>query len=140
MNGTGTRTEWHLAELSTDADPFADAVYSVGLDISLDSSLEELEAALRTTLHREGRLWEHGLTCDLKDSGQDCRTCPLATVDLQDERARLCRLGKDQQAIMQRWRDLRNEQMGGLPQIADEYSEIGHLPPDLMELLSAAGL
>lgn len=139
MNGT-TRTEWHLAELSTDADPFADAVYSVGLDISLNSSLEELEAALRTTVEREGRMWESGLTCELKDSGQDCRACPLATLDLQDVRARLCRLGKDQQAIMQRWRDLRDEQMGGLAKIADEYSEIGHLPPDLIELLTVSGL
>lgn len=137
---SGTRAEWHLAELTSDADPFASAVYSAGLDISLDSTLEELESALRTTLDREGRMWETGLTCEMKDKGQDCRTCLLATVDLQDVRARLCRLGKDQQAIMQRWRDIRDAQIGPMVRVAEECAEIGHLPDDLAELLTAVGL
>lgn len=140
----GVRTEWHLAELSSgEADPFAHAVYSVGLDVDLGGSEEELAAALRATLDREGRLWKGGLTCDLKDGGQDCRTCPLATLETSEPRARLCRLGKDQFAIADRLKVFATERVEArqeVADVADELSEVGHLDADLAELLTAVGL
>lgn len=143
MSG-GARTEWHLAELSSgEADPFADAVYSVGLDVDLGGSEEELSAALKRLLDRESRLFNVGMTCDLKDGGQDCRTCPVATLEASEPRSRLCRLGKDEFAIADRLQTFATERFEAREEVAeaaDELSEVGHLDDELSELLTGVGL
>lgn len=141
---SGVRTEWHLAELaSTEADPFAQAVYSVGLDVDLGSSEEELTRALNRLFAREERLSDGGLVCEMKDGGQDCRTCPLATLDADEPRSRLCRLGKDQYAIAARINELSRPRLGlrhEYAELADQCSEVGHLDDELAELLTEVGL
>lgn len=145
----GTRAQWHLAELTaaTQDDPLADTVYSVGLEVDLDGPTEQLESAISVLLAREARFWNLGMVCELKDTGQDCRTCPLATLERSQPRSRLCRLGKDQFAIVERCEDRSrarraadaalNEDLGAH---ADEWAELGHLDGDLAELLTAVGL
>lgn len=141
---TGIQTQWHLAELTaSDADPFAVAVYSAGLEVRLDSSEEELFGHLRTLVRREARLDGLGVRCELKDAGQDCRTCVIATLEPEEPRSRLCKLGKDQVAITERCNELaavRVTPEGEIATCADDWSEIGHLDADLAELLTAVGL
>lgn len=139
MSG-GVKTEWHLAELSSgEADPFADAVYSIGLEVDLGGSEEELSRALKTLVERESRLFNVGMTCDLKDDGQDCRTCPVATLERSEPRSRLCRLGKDEFAIVDRLKAMSTARQE-VADAADELSEVGHLDAELAELLTAVGL
>lgn len=144
---SGIRTEWHLAELGAEADPFAMAVYSAGLEIDLNGSEDELVGHLRTLVKREARMDATGLTCGLKDGGQDCRTCPMATLEAREERSRLCRLGKDEFRVAERLHELGDqrrangrEELSEMVTSASEWSEIGHLDSDLAELLTAVGL
>jgi hypothetical protein len=128
-----------LADLVTsDDDPFEGAGYS-GVGVSLDGTVAELSGTLAQLLDREGNLFRLGLVCDLKDAGQDCRTCPAATVDPSQSRSALCRIGKDQCMVAQRIEDMQ----GPLLEIGDamgEFVEIGDLSGEYAELLEAVGL
>ena len=69
---TDGKAEWKLAEAMESADPFGDVVYSSGVTLDLTASEEELAHAFVDLLWREGRLLQRGITCELKDGGQDC--------------------------------------------------------------------
>lgn len=137
------KAEWHLADLADSDDPFGSVVYSTGLEIDLNGSEGELATAVVQLLKIEGNMASAGLTCTLKDDGQDCLSCPMATLDAAEPRSVLCRLGKDQCTIEQlcaeRTRE-RTEPVQELADIADSAMEMGHLPDDLAELLTSVGL
>src|SRR5947209_2085738 len=121
------------------ADPFGGVVYSSGVSLDLTASEEDLADVFVDLLQREGRLLRRGITCDLKDSGQDCLHCPVATLDETYSRAVLCRLGKDQSTVekaVEAKRAARQETVRDLAVLADEMSEIGDMPDDLIELLT----
>lgn len=139
----GIRAEWHLAELAAATDPFGEVVYSNGIELDLTAPLEELAAQFAKLLRVEGRLARSGLTCALKDSGQDCLSCPQATLEASDRRSRLCRLGKDQLTVERRCAELQDERTGPvmeMVELADTGSLLGHLDDELSELLTTVGL
>ena len=134
------RAQWHLAEqldTAPDADPFDGVLVSSGLSVDLTGSEDEVFAGLRHTLETEQRLAEKGVTCDLKDGGQDCLTCPEYAGDRPNiTRAPLCRLGRDQRSIEQRYEELRREPFVDLIDIAEGYMDLGRTETD-GELLAA---
>lgn len=137
---SGTRAEWHLADLAEqDEDPFGMMLYTTGIDIDLTSSEDELVAAMQSLWRREQNLSVMGLTCEFKDAGQDCRTCPHATLDPEEHRSALCRVGKDESTIDARYEELHGARAAQVTELAarvDEATEIGTLPPELEELLT----
>jgi hypothetical protein len=141
-----TQTEWHLTALTGQAavDPFAQTAYSTGTVLDLTISEDELFDQLKVLTRREARLYDKvGLSCELKDHGQNCRTCSMATLDTHEPRSRLCRLGKDQFLVADRCQTLAQERSASyreIGELASEYSEMGHLGDDLAELLTSAGL
>jgi hypothetical protein len=92
---------------------------------------------------RESSYAMSGISCPLKDAGQDCLTCPEATLDNSVRLSKLCRVGKDEatvwaagEARQAAWRGPILE----MARVADEMSEIGHIPGEIAEMLTAAGL
>lgn len=141
------RTQWHLAELAeSDDDPFGSVVYSTGIDIDLTASPDELAEAFKRLLLREGRMAQRGLTCELKDKGQNCLSCPAATLDASEDRSRLCRLGKDQATIERACLAESNERHAEFEEMFNrtiaEFEELAHAmrPADVDELLTSVGL
>jgi hypothetical protein len=144
MANNGVRAEWHLAELSVDEDPFEMISYS-GTPINLNAPVDELAQTMVKLLMREGRIASTGLTCDLKDGGQDCLTCPMAQLDNDVPLSRLCRLGKDERAVEKRCKELDAQRAAGpsaVEEIAEDYGIYIELGGDAesSELLVAAGL
>ena len=139
---TGAKAVWELAESVDKADPFAAVVYSTGITLDLTATEDALAELYCDLLLKEGRLDKRGLSCDLKWNGQNCLHCPVAVLDPNDPMATLCRLGKDQQTVEDRCNELaaaRTAAIAELAAVADEASEIGHMPEELIELLTEAG-
>lgn len=140
------KAEWRLAELlgSDEGNPFDTVILSKGLRVDLAGSEEEIFRGLKRTLELESRLYDGGVTCDLKDGGTDCLTCPMYAGDRPEEtREPLCRLGRDQRVIeehLSTFTAKRNAPLVELGNVADEYTEIGHIEPEYEELLWAVGL
>jgi hypothetical protein len=137
------RADWRLADLLDEADPFENVIYSSGLQVDLDGSEEDLVAALQKALRIEGRLDAIGLSCPLKDGGQDCLTCRQSSTDRQVPLTKLCELGKDQQTLVRRMDDTEKRRRAPLMELVgaiDGFSEIGHLDGAYDELLTAVGL
>lgn len=141
---TGVKAQWHLADLTDESDdPMGAVAYSTGVSIDLTAPDEELEALLTSLMLKEGRLFERGITCEYKDAGQDCLTCPHATLNVNDRQSVLCRLGKDEQTVANRLQDRRRARVECVGDLADEASaasELGELDPELAEFLTAVGL
>ena len=140
---TGVRAVWELAAAMDKADPFGSVVYSTGIEIDLNAPEDELFGLIGKLLRRESSLFNRGITCDLKDGGQDCLHCPAATLDPDDQRSVLCRLGKDQRTVEGRYYETvaaRNAAIEELVAVADEATEIGHMPEELAELLTEVRL
>lgn len=135
------RADWRLAELdaSTD-DPFDKVILSTGLQIDLSGDEESLREGLRESLLVEGSLFDRGVTCTLKDGGQDCLTCPSYTANAEQTRSKLCRLGRDQRALVLRAEALKDERLGPFMELlawAEPYAELGYLEDEYVELLAA---
>ncbi len=140
---SGTKAEWHLADLTDSGDPFEQVIYSTGIEIDLTASEEELCRKWIELGYRESALLRQGLQCQLKDDGQECLTCPQATLDRTDRMNRLCRVGKDQGTIEKRVNALTEARVAPLREIAEELDaaqEMGDRPDDLAELLTSVGL
>lgn len=137
------KARWRLAELIEEDDPFDAVILSSGLQVDLDGSEEELFAALTETLRIESAIFNRGITCHLKDGGQDCRTCPVQQLDRDAPLSALCRVGKDQLEINGRFTLLnaakRLAVWDELALAADALSELGHMDDACAELLTAAG-
>lgn len=137
---SSVRADWRLAELEDDGDdPFDTVILSAGLDVDLDGPEAGLYEAIRRTLHIESRLYNQGIECTLKEQGQDCLTCPEFTARPDQQRAPLCLIGRDQKVI-ERADVVRRLPLKELAGFAEELSEIGHLPEEYAELLTARGL
>lgn len=143
------RAEWRLAELlgqtSPENDPFAHVVLSSGLRVDLTGTEDEIFEGLRQSVRLEAGLFNRGITCELKDGGQDCLTCPMYVADRAEEaRAPLCRLGRDQRVLENRANAMSAEQrlapVKEMARVGDFCSEMGHLKPQYVELLTAVGL
>ena len=133
------KAEWRLAEAMQEADPFGDVVYSTGLVMDLTASEEEMASVFVEMLRREGTLFNRGITCKLKDGGQDCLHCPAATLDPEEPRSVLCRLGKDESALEKAFTRKRDERLGPIRELcmlASECAEIGDIPDELAVLLT----
>lgn len=141
---SGVKADWRLAELLDDGeDPFEAVIYSSGLQVDVGGSDEELMQALQRALKIEGRLDAIGLTCPLKDSGQDCLTCRQSSGDPKVALTRLCEVGKDQRTLMQRMDERQVERKRPLIELAaaiESHTEMGHLGGAYDELLTAVGL
>lgn len=137
---TGIKADWRLAELAEQADdPFDTMILSSGLRVDLTGSEDDIYEGVRQSLGLEERLWRKGVTCELKDEGQDCLTCPAFTQREDEARAPLCLLGRDQRT-MERELAARKEPLRELAGRVDEWTEIGHLSDEYAELLTANGL
>jgi hypothetical protein len=141
---TGVRADWRLADLLDEtSDPFEAVIYSSGLQVNLDASDEELDEALKRALRTEGRLWDIGLKCSLKENGQDCLSCTQASTDPQAALTRLCEVGKDGQTLARRADERQTRRRAPLRELAasvEGFTELGHLEPEYDELLTAVGM
>jgi hypothetical protein len=138
----GVRAVWELAESLDKADPFQAVVYSSGVTLDLGASEHELADLYVMLLRRESGLSRRGVTCELKLSGQNCLHCPEATLDPNDRKSQLCRLGKDEFTIEGRCNELMAVRTGGVDELAllaDEMTEIGRMPDHLSVLLTEVG-
>jgi hypothetical protein len=127
------RAKWNLeAFLDAEDDPFDMVVYSSGLVVDLTGTDEQLHAALADTVRLEGLLYDRGLTCDLKEGGQDCLSCPMPQMNPAERLAKLCRLGKDQFNIMAR---LETRKLARVAPLV----EIGRSVEEFVELAEAMG-
>lgn len=144
MTHSSVRAEWNLADLAgEEADPFETVTYTAGISIDLTASDEELFNTVGRLLRTEERMAKAGLTCDLKDAGQDCLTCPMATLDPNEPRNRLCRLGKDQSTVEKRYQQRQDDTHAPLRDLIAEIEqamEVGQLDPELAELVTEVGL
>lgn len=136
------KAEWRLAEAMTDPDPFGDVVYSTGVKLDLTASEEELADVFVALLRREGNLAQGGITCQLKDSGQDCLRCPVATLDASEPRSVLCRLGKDESTLEKACAAKGEQRLAPIRELvalASECADLGGMPPELHVLLGEVG-
>jgi hypothetical protein len=135
----GVKAQWNLTEVA-DEDPFGAVMYSTGLKLDLNASEEELAEQVVRLLRREGALGRRGLRCALKDNGQDCRCCREATLDPAERRSVLCRLGKDQETVEERFNQRRAARLAAVEELVceiDAATEV--LPADLEELITQVG-
>jgi len=124
------KAEWRLAELDLSSDdPFDTVILSSGLTVDLTGDEQQIHDGLRQTLDLEARLFNRGVTCDLKDGGQDCLTCHHFTAERTEPRMPLCRLGRDQQTLLKHaeaWSEMKFKPyrvLGGRFQAFAEISE-----------------
>lgn len=69
--------------------------------ISFDTPRVELQQRLGYLYKREGRLFNMGTTCPVKDNDEtSCLACPFSQAeDPKDLRGHLCRVGIDQERV-----------------------------------------
>jgi hypothetical protein len=129
------KAEWHLSELELgEGDPFDNVILSTGLTVDLTGSEADIYEGLKRTIDLESRLFNRGITCDLKDAGQDCLACPKFTGDPGESRMPLCRLGRDQRTLIRRADSMRQVkykpyrvlggQFQGYAEISDTYADL----------------
>ncbi len=98
------KADWFTDQSAADAlDPFADAPLPFGSTvISLDSPVAELDSRISDLLTREGRLFDMGITCDLRDATEStCLACPVSKLgDPDSPLSALCRIGQEQERVI----------------------------------------
>jgi hypothetical protein len=69
--------------------------------VGFDTPADELRRRLSRLYAREGRLFNAGVTCPVKDSPEtSCHACPFSKEDKpEEERCGLCRVGLEQERI-----------------------------------------
>lgn len=129
------KAEWRLAELDLGSDdPFDTVILSSGLRVDLRGTEEEITEGLRQSLVMEGKLWERGVTCDLKDEGHDCLTCDVRHIDPDDLLTRLCRLGVDQRHMMERGQELSRIKHAPYLWLAGRFAPVAELSEEYIAL------
>lgn len=88
--------------VETGEDPFSMPVEEVGERIDLRDPDATLNLRLTELLLREGRLFDAGITCPIKEfSGSTCHACPVSKAhDREDPKGALCRLGREQETTV----------------------------------------
>lgn len=98
------KADWFTSPPDADLpDPFADAALPFGSTvISLDSSVAELDHRIKDLVQREGRLFNMGITCDLRDCTEStCLACPVSKLgDPESPLSALCRIGQEQERVI----------------------------------------
>jgi hypothetical protein len=100
--GANWFTDGATAVASDDApDPFAESASTRPTIVSIDASEDELVDRLSSLLRREGRLFELGITCPLKENGDcHCSVCPISQHEDPEARLhRLCQVGREQELV-----------------------------------------
>lgn len=103
MNGP-IRADWHLAalDLPDDGDdPFDIAEVATVIDLS--GAVPRISEELKLLERREARHNRNGVTCSMRQGGQDCRSCPDFTEDPFDPVHFLCRIGRRQEELADEW-------------------------------------
>jgi hypothetical protein len=102
----GIGANWHMGgatpAASDDApDPFADGASTAPSLPTIEASEEELFDLLGRLLKREGRLFNLGIMCPLKDKGECvCSACPISHHnDPESDLFHLCQIGRDQELV-----------------------------------------
>lgn len=101
----GIGANWHFGATpaaSDDApDPFADDASTQPFLPTIDASEQELFDRLSSLLKREGRLYNLGIMCPLKDQGAcTCSVCPISHHDDPEASLyRLCQIGREQELV-----------------------------------------
>jgi hypothetical protein len=100
------RARWHqeLAVQDDETDPFRARVEQLGMPIRLTDQMAELNTRLVALVQAEGRLWNIGVRCAVKDRDDStCSVCPLsAHDDPQSPLGQLCRVGRAQEQLATR--------------------------------------
>lgn len=83
-------------------DPFdAVEIERVGMPIDLTGGVPKLAEELEALVAKEGRLFNNGVTCEIKDhSDSCCSACPVSKLGKDDPLAALCRLGARQEEVL----------------------------------------
>lgn len=98
------RANWFVAQVDTaddPDDPWAMPIEEVGKRIDLRDPRATLELRVGELLRREGNLFDHGITCAIKDKPDTCcHACPVSRAhDPNDPLAALCRIGREQERV-----------------------------------------
>lgn len=69
--------------------------------VTIETPPEELQRMLSIAIRREGRLFDRGVTCSLKDCGEvACLACPFNEAhDDESDKQTLCRIGMEQEIL-----------------------------------------
>lgn len=99
------KADWfteRLPGLDDEPDPFSAPIEEVGTRVDLRDPKAVLELRLTELLHREGRLFDSGLTCAIKDrSDSTCYACPVSKAhDPSVALSTLCRIGREQETAL----------------------------------------
>lgn len=90
------RANWFLDELVVEEAPAA--VEEVGQPIDLLHGDARLNRRLVELVGEEGRLWDRGIRCAIKDRPDTaCSACPIFEYENEGPRWRLCALGIEQE-------------------------------------------
>ena len=82
--------------------PMGNAIHNLPMQpISLDMSLEQLEARAAILVKREGRFYDQGITCAIKDKpDMSCLACPFSKAeDSTNRKCGLCKVGREQDIV-----------------------------------------
>jgi hypothetical protein len=111
------QANWHndVLDLPPIEDPFdVVEIEKVGMPIDLTAGVPKLAEELEALLAKEGRLYNNGVTCAIKDHGDSCcSACPVSKLGQDDPVAALCRLGARQEEVLTGLVAARQREHGG---------------------------
>lgn len=99
------KTNWHEDAATVGPpglDPFemSSSGTMTAAPLSLDLSLDELSQRLRNLFRREGRLFDEGVVCAIKDNPEGtCLGCPLNEAKADSAKGALCTIGCEQERV-----------------------------------------
>lgn len=92
------RANWFLDELIVEEAP---AVEEVGQPIDLHDGNARLNRRLVELVSLEGRLYDRGITCAIKDRPDTaCSACPVFVYEGDGPKWQLCALGIEQERLL----------------------------------------
>ena len=97
-----TRTRWHPEIVVADGDPFEQRVEQLGMPIKLSKGRAELVAQLAELVDHEGRLYNAGVRCQIKDNPNvTCSACPISAHNEEGSSLQaLCLVGRAQERVL----------------------------------------
>lgn len=97
------KARWHTAVVvpeDLDEDPLQARVEQVGLPIHLGHEHAVLNERLLELVQVEGRLFNAGVTCAIRDrQDTSCSACPISAHEEDTQLAALCRCGREQERV-----------------------------------------
>ena len=73
--------------------------------ISIDSTKAQVNERIQKLHHREERLFNMGISCQLKENSEcSCATCPISEAgDADSQLGMLCKVGVEQERVLTVW-------------------------------------